>query len=194
MPSPSLPCSTLPHTPPFTPPPFTVCVIHPHKGIVWNTFNFRFHRAFPSETHKWAILQWVAFIKKTPSDGDILPVTSTCTVSQELLTESSDWSVSPSQGRNRAGPAIWKSIITGLMPAPFTSADLVSASSVRSEQGGLALPIFQTHYAVQLNKTPLLRDPHLSEASLHKKACLLCLCLLWLFPHFTSHPNPGQKS
>lgn len=94
----------------------------------------------------------MVFIKRPLSDGGLVHVTFTCTLSQEPWTESSDWSVSLSKGREGAGPAIWKSIITGLMPAPFTSADLVSASLVKSELGGLVLPRFGTHYAVNLTK------------------------------------------
>lgn len=192
------PSSTMlhPHThPSFHPHFLSLCVLSaPYKGIVWNTFNFRFHRTFPSGTHKWALLQWVAFIKRPRVMVIFCLKHSPAQYLKELPTESSDWSVSLSKGRNRAGLAIWKSIITGLMPAPFTSADLVSASSVKSELGGPLLSIFQIHYAVWLNKTPLLRDLDLSEASLHKKTCLLNLCLLWLFPYFPSHPKPGQKS
>lgn len=38
------------------------------------------------------------------------------------------------------------------MHKPFTSTDLVSASSVKSELGGLVSPTLKTHYAVQPNE------------------------------------------
>ena len=47
------------------------------------------------------------------------------------------------------------------MHKPFTSTDLVSTSSVKSELGGLVLPTLKTHYAAQPNETPLVMDIHL---------------------------------
>lgn len=59
------------------------------------------------------------------------------------------------------------------MHKPFTSADLVSASSVKSGLGGLVLPTLKTHYAVEPNETPLVMDIHLVQVNLGEKSSLL---------------------
>lgn len=154
-----------------------VGALHPHKEILWNTFNFRFPRTFPiwgSPGNDFAV---GGFRKGRGWRW------SACTIFLHRISWTTDrkqWlPASPCRGRDGAGPAIWKSIIPGLTPASFTSEDLVSASSVRSEFGGpYSGSIMQFHLTKQL-----------SEASPGRKACLLTLCLpLWLFPGLCFSP------
>jgi hypothetical protein len=68
------------------------------------------------------------------------------------------------------------------MHGPFTSTDQVSASSVKSELGGLVLSMFKPHYSVQPNKTPLLIRILLAKVSLGKTSSLLTLPSLIIYP------------
>lgn len=153
-------------------------------------FQLQVSQNIPSEALQGMISQCVA-LEKGPGWR-----WSACTIYLHRIsctTDRKQWlPASPCRGREGAGPAIWKSIIPGLMPASFTSADLVSASSVRSELGGpYSGSIMQFHLTKQLClETSVYQKPAWAERPAWGLSAFFSDC----FPGSTSHPNPGQKS